>query len=175
MKETIFVNLYGGPGSGKSTTATGIFSKLKQIGVDCEYVPEYAKYLVWRKTFSVMEDQLYIFAKQHHQFFIMNGKVDVVITDSPLLNSLIYCDPSDQYLMDLVTERYRRFKNLDIFLTRKKIYNPNGRYQTEERAKEIDEQTRNMLKANNVDFVEFPGTPETIDEITNKIVLMINK
>ena len=35
-KDTLIINLIGGPGSGKSTTAAGLFYKLKQMGIDCE-------------------------------------------------------------------------------------------------------------------------------------------
>ena len=42
----IVVNLFAGPGSGKSTTCAGLFSKLKLAGIYCEMVLEYAKELV---------------------------------------------------------------------------------------------------------------------------------
>ena len=34
MKETLVVNLFGGPGTGKSTMMAGIFAKLKSLGYD---------------------------------------------------------------------------------------------------------------------------------------------
>lgn len=37
-KKTLVVNLFAGPGAGKSTGAAYIFSKLKMLGYDCEYV-----------------------------------------------------------------------------------------------------------------------------------------
>lgn len=40
---TIYVNLYGGPGSGKSTTAAGVVSQLKLLSINAELVTEYAK------------------------------------------------------------------------------------------------------------------------------------
>ena len=40
MKNTLLVNLYAGPGAGKSTGAAYIFAKLKMAGIDCEYVSE---------------------------------------------------------------------------------------------------------------------------------------
>ena len=43
MKHTIVVNLIGGPGSGKSTTAAGLFYNLKKLGINCEMALEYAK------------------------------------------------------------------------------------------------------------------------------------
>jgi adenylate kinase family enzyme len=46
----ILVNLYGAPGSGKSTGAAYIFSKLKMAGVDAELVTEFAKDKVWEES-----------------------------------------------------------------------------------------------------------------------------
>ena len=40
-KKTLIVNLFGAPGSGKSTGSAYIFSKLKMNNVDCELVIKY--------------------------------------------------------------------------------------------------------------------------------------
>lgn len=48
-RKTIAVNLFGGPGSGKSTQALGVTYKLKVNGINCEYASEHAKDLVWRE------------------------------------------------------------------------------------------------------------------------------
>ena len=47
MKRTKIVNLYGGPGTGKSTTAAALFAEMKIRGVNCEYIQEYAKDKAW--------------------------------------------------------------------------------------------------------------------------------
>ena len=61
MKNTLLVNLYAGPGAGKSTGAAYIFAKLKTAGVDCEYVSEYAKDRVWQEDqFPLQHCQLYV-------------------------------------------------------------------------------------------------------------------
>lgn len=39
----LVINFFGGPGCGKSTMASRLFSELKSKGVKCEYVTEYAK------------------------------------------------------------------------------------------------------------------------------------
>lgn len=36
MKKTVTVNFFGGPGTGKSTTAAGLFTLLKKKGKHCE-------------------------------------------------------------------------------------------------------------------------------------------
>lgn len=43
MKNTLVVNLLGGPGCGKSTGAAYIFSQLKMRNIDAELVTEFAK------------------------------------------------------------------------------------------------------------------------------------
>ena len=44
--KTLVVNLFAGPGAGKTTCAWEIASELKKRGIVTEYVPEYAKELV---------------------------------------------------------------------------------------------------------------------------------
>ena len=39
----VVINLFGGPGCGKSTGAAYVFSKLKMLGVNAELTSEYAK------------------------------------------------------------------------------------------------------------------------------------
>ena len=63
----IVVNLFAGPGSGKSTTCAGVFSKLKLAGVNCEMALEYAKDKVWENSLDVLDDQIYVFGKQLHR------------------------------------------------------------------------------------------------------------
>ena len=57
MKKTIFVNLFGGPSTGKSTLCASIFSELKIKGVDCEMALEYVKDLVWEESFEKIKNQ----------------------------------------------------------------------------------------------------------------------
>ena len=49
---TTIVNLLGSSGSSKSTTAMGLTYKLRLLGHKVEYVPEYAKDLVFSRMFS---------------------------------------------------------------------------------------------------------------------------
>jgi len=141
---TCVVNLYGGPGTGKSTTAAHLFAVLKQRGINCEMAREYAKEKVWDGSSHVLEDQLYVFAKQARRVRQLDGKVDFIITDAPLLLSLIYYQGDSAFFWHFVKEEYNRFDNVDIFLRRVKAYETAGRLQTEEEAKELDEKIQRL-------------------------------
>ena len=84
------INLYCGPGGGKSTGAAKLFAHLKQQDKNVELVTEFAKQLTWQNRQVDLSNQIYVFAKQHSKLFHLEDEVDVVVTDSPLLLSLIY-------------------------------------------------------------------------------------
>ena len=90
MSKALVINLFGGPGCGKSTTMARLFADLKARGFNVEMVSEFAKDLVYEQRQETMKDELYIFAKQHHRLFRVADKVDIIITDRPLLLTNIY-------------------------------------------------------------------------------------
>lgn len=57
----------GGPGSGKSTTAAGVFYNIKKKFIHAELVTEYAKDLVWNEAEAFLNNQIYIFGEQHNR------------------------------------------------------------------------------------------------------------
>ncbi len=176
MKDTLFINLLGGPGTGKSTLCAEIFAELKKNHVDCEMSLEYAKGVVWEESFKKLDNQIYIFGKQYNLLFRLMGKLDVVITDSPLLNSIIYDKTSNKYLKDLVLFEFKKLNSINYYLTRGTDYEPNGRMQTQEVAIEIDIMYKNLLKDNNIPHREIiVGTDKSV--IINEILsyLEINK
>ncbi len=174
MKETLVVNLLGGPGVGKSTLTAAVFAKLKDAGVDCEMASEFAKELVWEQRNETFKDELYIFAKQAHRLFRLNGKVDVVITDRPLILTCFYAQ-DDKALSDFCYDRFTKYNNLNYLLIREKKYNPNGRNQTEDEAKSIDSATRNMLERFEIPYKEVEGRMESADIIVKEILEILHK
>jgi len=174
MKKPIIVNIFGGPGSGKSTTAAGVFNKLKLTGVNCEIVTEFAKDLTWKKDLNSLKNQIYIFGQQHDRMFHLKEQVDVIITDSPIIMGLIYTDydkvsPSFE---QLVVDEFNRpeAENLNIFIKRVKPYNPSGRNQTEEEAKEKDQDIINLFNKYQIN-VSFVNGDEDADFIISQEVL----
>ena len=86
----LVVNLFGAPSAGKSTGAAYVFSQLKLRNINAELVTEYAKDKVWEESVEVFKNQAYIFGKQYFRISRVDGKVDVVVTDSPILLSAYY-------------------------------------------------------------------------------------
>jgi len=185
-KKTLVVNFFAGPGTGKSTFCAGTFAALKWKDIDCEMALEYAKDLTWESSIPKkgkkkiknpkLENQLYVFGKQQHRMFRLNGKVNVIVTDSPLLHSLIYDAGSNSALKQLIIEEHSMYDNLNIFLNRKKKYNPNGRSQTLKEAVEIDNKIKSMLDTiAGMDYEIIDAVPKNIPLIIEMIQKRLNK
>lgn len=166
MKNTLVVNLFGGAGVGKSTLMAKIFAELKTKGYDCEMVTEFMKDLIWERRGETFKDELYIFAKQNHRLFRVNGKVDIIVTDRPILLTNAY-NQDNKELCDLCLKTFNEYNNLNILLKRQVEYQPNGRNQTEEEAIEIDNITRHVLESNGIDYYVFINND--IKDIMNTI------
>lgn len=144
--DTKVVNLYGGPCIGKTTLAASVFAYLKKSGVDVELVSEYARDMVYDGAFKTLENQLYIFAHQHHRLWRLRGKVEVVVTDSPLLLTLPYDPTQDPAFKAFVYHEYRKFHNLDFILKRETQFTRDGgRRHDEEESLTVDIKIREIL------------------------------
>jgi hypothetical protein len=168
----ILVNLFGGPGAGKSTGAAYIFSQLKMAGVNCELVTEFAKDKVWEGNKEVFKNQAYIFGKQYFKISRCADKVDVIITDSPLLLSIVYNDNpvlGDSF-NETVKNVFSSFNSMNYILSREKEYNPIGRNQTESEAKEVDVQVRTMLDQEQIPYEIVAGTELGYNYIVDRVL-----
>lgn len=143
------INLFAGPGTGKSTTATALFAELKYMGVNCEYVAEYAKDAAWEKRGKkFFKAQQLIWGKQSFRLEKLRDEVDIAVTDSPLLLGLVYM-PDDFAMPSMrqaIVEDHLRYDSLNVMLRRNKSYNTKGRNQTKEEALELDKKIWDMLE-----------------------------
>lgn len=141
------VNLWGGPGIGKSTTAAGLFNLLKQSGARVELVSEFAKDLTYGKDYGSLENQLFILAEQDRRLRRLEGQVDFAITDSPLPLGMVYMTPEyEEWLPAAILGAYDRYQNVDVLLTRRKPYQVYGRNQTEHEATVLDLNIQHVFK-----------------------------
>lgn len=163
------INFYGGVGSGKSTTAAGLFYLMKINGYNVELVQEYVKDLAWEDR---IEDQAFITANQNKKLERLKGKVDYAICDSSLILTLAYL-PADyrvpsfkQYVIDLF-HSYDNF--LHIYLNRVTPYVKHGRYQDEAGAKEYDVKIKKLMSDLNLETFHVDGNIDAPDKILNLI------
>lgn len=173
-KKTLVVNFFAGPGAGKSTLTAATFAMLKWRGINCEMSLEYAKDKVWEESLKVLENQFYLFGKQSFRLHRLDGKVDVVITDAPILNSIIYDARGNDDFVKLIRQEHQKYENLNFFVVRQKKYMQEGRLQTEDEAKELDNRIVDMLTKETETMKEriFPihGSPESLQYIEEVIV-----
>lgn len=165
------INLFGAPGAGKSTTSAGVFHLLKLQGVNCELVTEYAKEMVWRNLPpTAFEDQLYITAKQNAKLERLRGKVEYVITDSPILLGLAYT-PATYHngYTELLKSLFSSYNNINFYLNRVKNYNPIGRNQSEEESDAVGVRIKNILMDNSIRFKEIDGGKTAAQNIINSL------
>lgn len=156
---THVINLFAGSGAGKSTTAAGIFYLMKLHGFKVELVREYVKGWAWAGKPVGEFDQAYLLGKQSQYESALYGKVDYIVTDSPLLLSGIY----ESYYGDgtrngsttlalefcrLAEQRGVTYHN--FWIERTKEFVQHGRYETEEQAREVDRFMQKYLEVKRI-------------------------
>ena len=151
------INLYGGPGTGKSTTASDLFAEFKRMCVDSsvdtqfELIQEFVKEWAWEGKSPEGFDQVFIFANQQRKEEIpLRGGVDHVFTDSPLFLGAAYArkyhSRTFNSLISLAELHEETYPGLHIFLDRgDRPYVGKGRYEDEEKARRMDDYIRSLL------------------------------
>lgn len=155
MNRTVVIDCYGGPGTGKSTSAAFLYYLLKKRGYNAELVREYVKDWAWEKRAIGDFDQFYFMGKQIRKESMLYGKVDFIVTDSPIAMNYYYAMKyTPEVMANAVRASVRAYYELaakqghvhiHAFLKREKAYNPSGRFQTEEQAKAMDGELRIAL------------------------------
>lgn len=175
MKTPIVINLFGAPGSGKSTGAAFIFSQLKMRGINCELITEYAKDKTWEKNREALSCQEYIFGKQSFRMKRCRDKVDVIITDSPLPLGIFYnTNPVlGEHYENLVLDVFNTYENMNYALVRDKPYNPIGRNQTEAESDEIGDRIQFFLEDHDIPYTLGLGSERFYNFIITEVLLAL--
>ncbi len=174
------INLFGGPGIGKSTQASGLFTEMKKHHMSVEYTYEFPKEVAWEGNVSQLKDQFFITANQHRNISRLYGKVDYIIVDSPIILGTIYEQrygdgyPASFYGMtgldNFIWKLFKQYDNINIVLKRNnETYDPNGRMQDLQEAQDIDKEIRQSLLVNSIPFTEFVVGTNTALDIFNYI------
>lgn len=174
------INLFGGPGIGKSSIANGLTYKLKKKHISCDNPYEFPKLLAWDDNHSAIRDQLYVLANQHRGIVKSYGKVDFIILDSPILLSLTYRNyyKSNEYpatlygesFDKLVLDTFNQYDNINIVLNRSiGLHNEKERYQTLEQSILLDVEIENTLIKHQLPYTKLDVGDNTVNEILGLI------
>ena len=162
--DTLHVNLWGDPGVGKSAVGAKLYGKLKEAGYESVLVQDYARELAlqgrlaWTNASNgeVREyDQFLISSEQYRRQCEMDGLVEVVITDSPLLQQIIFApDNYSQELRHMLNELTAGWNNLDILLERdiRADYSSLGRIRTAEESMALQPEIIEIIKKERPDY-----------------------
>jgi|TARA_R110000822_G_scaffold173028_6_gene312608 hypothetical protein len=180
MRETKIINLFAGPGAGKSTIASGIFYEMKKRHIKCDSPYEFPKELAWNESNKVIKDQLYVIANQHRGIVRSFGIVDYIILDSPLLLSLAYKDnytssyPANLYgdsFEKMMIDIHNKYDNINIFLERPiKTHDDDGRFHDEEMSIKLDNKIISILNDNGVSYTKIKVNDDTINFILDLVL-----
>ncbi len=179
--KTKIINLFGGPGIGKSTQSSGLYYKMKKAGMSVELTSEFPKVVAWEQNHSAIRDQLFITANQHRNITRLYGQVEYIIIDSPIWFGLVYKNKSgdteeypncfynekfDNFMIDL----FKQYDSINILLKRNDaVYQEEGRFQDLTESTVIDNELKDMLDNNDIDYKEYIVNDDTVDKILNHI------
>lgn len=173
---TQIINFYGGPGSGKSTSAALFYYLLKSHGKNAELVREYIKDWAWEDRKVSTYDQLYILGKHVRKESLLYNKVDWIVTDYPILMSIFY---ANEYCPPFLVEGVKAaalayfkqsemdgHKHIHILLKRGDIpYVKEGRYQDKDEALLIDSSISSLLYELKIPFIGVESKNEELVKI----------
>jgi len=175
-KKTLVVNAYAGPGAGKTTASLATVAELKKMGYVAEYVSEYAKELVYENPAMLdgsMQNQLALLTEQLRRMDRLIGKVDIIVTDSPILLNLIYGkDLPDEY-KKMIPDLYKQYDNFNFFVKRGDTFEQNGRMQNHAESIQKDEEIRKLLDGQGLYYGTY--THETSATLAQKIQVTYNR
>lgn len=146
--KTIVINLFGGPGCGKSTTAASLFSLMKKERKSVEIVPEYCKQWAWANRERTEWDNILVLGKQCSYESLLYGKVNFIIAESPILLSGVYqsfYSAGERRYVEKAAEAFvehaesKGIKHFNFYLKREVPYDEGGRWENAREAELIDE------------------------------------
>ena len=169
------INLFGGPGSGKTTFAYYLAYRFKQAGFRAELVGEAAREIIYDRNppatggtaAQLIDNQLMITGLQAERIKRLERHgIEIAISDSPLRMGLMYVDdPGMRTALNLAIRRfeegYPHQLNVRVHRTPGK-YDKESRAQTEHEATVLDDKIWEMMQKNPNDYATIWGHEEAL-------------
>jgi hypothetical protein len=134
------------------------------------------------KDFDTLNNQYHVTKKQFELLQQINGHVDFIVTDGPLIHGIYYnkynkdnisnIDKTEKYILNC----FSKFNNINIVLDRiNRKYETEGRIQSEDEAKDIDVVLKHLLKINSIEYKNYPSEEKSVQNIIDFIISFIQK
>jgi hypothetical protein len=145
----ILINLCGGPGSGKTTASFYLAYRIKMAGYRFELVGEAAReHHIYDSVPGfcappLLDNQVLLAGQQYERILrLKRHKFQVAVSDSPLVQGLLYCKDHHyaSNLLRVIRDVENDFETYNIFIhPRPGSYDPESRVQrTEKEARALD-------------------------------------
>jgi predicted ATPase len=151
----VLFNLCGGPGAGKTTASFYLAYRLKKAGYRTELVGEAARELIYSHDPDsvappLLDNQILLAGLQYERILrLKRHGADVAISDSPLIQGLLYCQSHPYYdaLMQCVRDVEPGIMTYNIYIERNFPYDPESRTQkTEAEARSHDATVKSLVR-----------------------------
>lgn len=172
------INLFGAPGSGKSTTMLGLTYQMKMLGLSVENTPEYFKDLILEGTDKgEFGGQLAVLAEQNRRLARLVGKNDFAVTDCPL-PLIDFYTPKDyvDYFHEFSKSLYNKYDNAaNYFIVRAHTFENEKRVHDEATSDKLSKEIYDFLNENNIKVKVFESSEDLVtvilaDLIKNQVV-----
>jgi len=159
-KNTVVINAFGGSGAGKTTACLDIVSELKKRGYIADYVQEYATELVWEGKIHMLDgserNQAIMLNEQNHRIERLRGKVDFIVTDSPLLLNSTYNKELTPEYEKKVMFLFSKSNNFNFVVKRdESTFSERGRIHNLQESKIKDKEIEDMLKKHGLTYGKY--------------------
>lgn len=165
------INIFGGPGVGKTVQSLLLTAHLKIEGFNACIVPEYARELVYQDKIDLLQNnQLHVFEEQLNRVNMRYGNVDIAVCECPILLNIaynkIYGSADENFNLEVLKSHNNpKFKNYNYILQRETEYKKEGRYQDEDGAKNVDLAVINVIKE-----LDIPHKIMGLDNFVNNVI-----
>lgn len=178
-KKKFVINFISGPSVGKSLMSALVYAELKIKGYKTEYVQEYAKTLVWKKQFDILNNQYHVSTEQYNIIKALETtqELEIIVVDGALLLGIYYNENFNDNVSNVIKTRNMilkknaEFNNIYIYLERNVYikFEKEGRMQNEEESKHADVTLYEILHDMNLPFQSFLSHKDSVKDIVSFI------